>query len=266
MGAWATSAVHAPSRPPRQRGRGQRTPASAAAPRAGPGRRHRHDDAGNDRERQKPRRGRRPGGAARGPRPRPRRARSATPWSRRGTSSAELRRPMPVAATCPGCQSVVAPGSKFCGNCGASMAAAACPKCKTPLAPNTKFCGTAASRPGQSLSPPRSSSPLAAARAPCTASASCRNLPRAHWRAPGSSATSEAHIPTFASCLTAPPQWPGLVPAAGHQLLLPRRPPPLREPRSAGVPRLNGALFVANGVLLSRGGPRRPARRLAVCW
>lgn len=49
----------------------------------------------------------------------------------------------PAAATvaCPKCQTAVAVGSKFCNNCGASMAAAACPKCNTPAPPGAKFCG-----------------------------------------------------------------------------------------------------------------------------
>jgi hypothetical protein len=49
---------------------------------------------------------------------------------------------MPVAATCPKCQSVVAPGSKFCGNCGTNMGPTLCPKCNTPVAPGAKFCGS----------------------------------------------------------------------------------------------------------------------------
>ncbi len=49
----------------------------------------------------------------------------------------------PAAATtpCPKCQSPVAPGQRFCGNCGANLAAPACAKCQAPLMPGARFCG-----------------------------------------------------------------------------------------------------------------------------
>jgi predicted amidophosphoribosyltransferase len=38
----------------------------------------------------------------------------------------------------------MAPGTKFCGNCGAPLSAgpAKCPKCNADNAPGTKFCGS----------------------------------------------------------------------------------------------------------------------------
>jgi predicted amidophosphoribosyltransferase len=56
---------------------------------------------------------------------------------------------MPVGATCPKCNSVVAPGSKFCGNCGAGLGPTACPKCNTPLAPGAKFCASCGQKVGE---------------------------------------------------------------------------------------------------------------------
>jgi membrane protease subunit (stomatin/prohibitin family) len=52
------------------------------------------------------------------------------------------------ATSCPSCQAVTAPGAKFCGNCGASLAVAACPKCSTALAPGAKFCGNCGQKLG----------------------------------------------------------------------------------------------------------------------
>ncbi len=49
---------------------------------------------------------------------------------------------MPAGASCAKCQAPLAPGTKFCGNCGAAVAAAACPKCQAALAPGAKFCGS----------------------------------------------------------------------------------------------------------------------------
>jgi membrane protease subunit (stomatin/prohibitin family) len=48
----------------------------------------------------------------------------------------------PMGVTCPKCQAVVAAGAKFCGSCGASLAAASCPKCNTPAEPGSKFCAS----------------------------------------------------------------------------------------------------------------------------
>jgi len=50
---------------------------------------------------------------------------------------------VPAAITCPKCQAEAPAGSKFCGSCGTSLtavAAATCPKCRAPLAPGAKFC------------------------------------------------------------------------------------------------------------------------------
>jgi membrane protease subunit (stomatin/prohibitin family) len=42
---------------------------------------------------------------------------------------------------CPGCNSPIAPGSTFCGNCGRKLAENdTCTRCGTALAPNVKFC------------------------------------------------------------------------------------------------------------------------------
>lgn len=58
--------------------------------------------------------------------------------------------PQPAAAVaCTSCGAAVTPGLKFCGNCGAVMAAGApapgggpsCPSCGRPVAPGTRFCG-----------------------------------------------------------------------------------------------------------------------------
>ena len=51
--------------------------------------------------------------------------------------------PAAAAATtaCHKCQTAVPAGSKFCNNCGASMAPPACPKCNTPAPAGAKFCG-----------------------------------------------------------------------------------------------------------------------------
>jgi membrane protease subunit (stomatin/prohibitin family) len=86
-------------------------PARRARPPVWPRRRDRHDDAADDR--------RRDGG---------RRQRG---W----------RRPAAADAAVSEVQNAVPVGSKFCNNCGASMAAAACPKCNTPVPPGAKFCG-----------------------------------------------------------------------------------------------------------------------------
>jgi RNA polymerase subunit RPABC4/transcription elongation factor Spt4 len=47
-----------------------------------------------------------------------------------------------AAAACPKCRAAVPAGAKFCGNCGASMAAATCPQCNAAVTPGSKFCGT----------------------------------------------------------------------------------------------------------------------------
>jgi membrane protease subunit (stomatin/prohibitin family) len=47
----------------------------------------------------------------------------------------------PAASLCPKCQAAVAPGTKFCGNCGAGLLPAACPQCQAAIAPGAKFCG-----------------------------------------------------------------------------------------------------------------------------
>ena len=43
------------------------------------------------------------------------------------------------ASTCPACGSENPEGAKFCGNCGAALAAT-CPACGNRNAPGTKFC------------------------------------------------------------------------------------------------------------------------------
>ncbi len=50
---------------------------------------------------------------------------------------------MAAPAVCAKCQTPLPPGARFCGNCGQAVAAGptACPKCNTPVAPGTKFCG-----------------------------------------------------------------------------------------------------------------------------
>lgn len=55
--------------------------------------------------------------------------------------AAKAAAPAAATATCPSCQAAVAPGQKFCGNCGVPLATAPCPKCQAPLAPGAKFCG-----------------------------------------------------------------------------------------------------------------------------
>jgi membrane protease subunit (stomatin/prohibitin family) len=51
--------------------------------------------------------------------------------------------PLPAPATCAKCNTPAAPGAKFCGNCGAPLGApAACPKCNAAIAPGAKFCGS----------------------------------------------------------------------------------------------------------------------------
>src|SRR5262245_54903353 len=58
--------------------------------------------------------------------------------------------------TCPRCQHENPPGQKFCGECGARLAAA-CPACGTPSPPGQKFCGECgtalAPSPGKPASP-----------------------------------------------------------------------------------------------------------------
>jgi len=48
----------------------------------------------------------------------------------------------PAASLCPKCQAAVAPGAKFCGNCGAGLLPASCPQCQAAVAPGAKFCGS----------------------------------------------------------------------------------------------------------------------------
>jgi membrane protease subunit (stomatin/prohibitin family) len=50
---------------------------------------------------------------------------------------------MPQPSACPKCQAAVPAGSRFCPSCGASQAAAStCPKCQAAIVPGSKFCGS----------------------------------------------------------------------------------------------------------------------------
>ncbi|HEX8834909.1 MAG TPA: zinc ribbon domain-containing protein [Abditibacteriaceae bacterium] len=46
-----------------------------------------------------------------------------------------------AARNCPSCDAEVAPGQKFCGECGTSMVKPQCPSCNADVAPGKKFCG-----------------------------------------------------------------------------------------------------------------------------
>lgn len=58
--------------------------------------------------------------------------------------------PQQPGASCPYCKAPLAPGTRFCGNCGKDLAAVAptaapgaawCPSCGSPVMPGTGFCG-----------------------------------------------------------------------------------------------------------------------------
>jgi len=56
------------------------------------------------------------------------------------------RAPTPPGSSCPACQAANPPGTKFCGNCGQSLATKfACPRCGREAAPGLKFCGNCGS-------------------------------------------------------------------------------------------------------------------------
>ncbi len=42
---------------------------------------------------------------------------------------------------CPSCNTLNAPGSRFCQQCGSSLVPALCTQCAAPLQAGTKFCG-----------------------------------------------------------------------------------------------------------------------------
>jgi membrane protease subunit (stomatin/prohibitin family) len=56
----------------------------------------------------------------------------------------------PAGVTCPKCNAQNAPGSKFCSNCGNALSAgpANCPKCGQPLDPGAKFCANCGNKIG----------------------------------------------------------------------------------------------------------------------
>ena len=70
----------------------------------------------------------------------------------------DVRRP--TAAACPYCGAAVAPGVKFCGNCGkeaappAPPAAAVCANCGGPLAQGMKFCAQCGTHVDTATTPP----------------------------------------------------------------------------------------------------------------
>src|SRR5215467_11919711 len=59
---------------------------------------------------------------------------------------------------CARCQHSNPPGQKFCGNCGAPLAAA-CPACHSPNPPGQKFCGECGASLGGVSAPPKFGSP-----------------------------------------------------------------------------------------------------------
>ncbi|MCL2847020.1 MAG: SPFH domain-containing protein [Firmicutes bacterium] len=61
-----------------------------------------------------------------------------------GLSAANRPNPQgaaPAAAACIKCQAALAPGARFCGNCGTSQEPPKCKKCNTTLAAGARFCG-----------------------------------------------------------------------------------------------------------------------------
>ncbi len=58
------------------------------------------------------------------------------------TASVQQAAPAAKGSFCPECGNPVAPGAKFCSNCGAKQqSAAVCPGCGQAVAPGAKFCG-----------------------------------------------------------------------------------------------------------------------------
>ena len=61
-----------------------------------------------------------------------------------GTSQAEslqpLETPQSPALICPNCQTVCAPGSRFCNLCGTPLTKKTCPDCGSDIIPGSKFC------------------------------------------------------------------------------------------------------------------------------
>jgi len=54
----------------------------------------------------------------------------------------------PAGAPCPKCGTPNAPGTKFCGNCGANLLGSPCPNCKATVPAGTKFCPNCGNKMG----------------------------------------------------------------------------------------------------------------------
>jgi membrane protease subunit (stomatin/prohibitin family) len=54
----------------------------------------------------------------------------------------------PAGQTCPACNAEVAPGAKFCAQCGKQLGPAHCAKCQAELAPGAKFCSSCGEKTG----------------------------------------------------------------------------------------------------------------------
>jgi membrane protease subunit (stomatin/prohibitin family) len=50
--------------------------------------------------------------------------------------------PAGTSVACPKCQTLVAEGARFCGNCGTAMTASVCPKCRASVPAGGWFCGS----------------------------------------------------------------------------------------------------------------------------
>ncbi|WP_088159644.1 zinc-ribbon domain-containing protein [Achromobacter xylosoxidans] len=54
---------------------------------------------------------------------------------------------------CNNCGAAQPAGSRYCSQCGTSLAAAACPQCRTALAPGASFCGQCGTAVARTVQP-----------------------------------------------------------------------------------------------------------------